>query len=213
MRLQHHGLIALALLAACGGGAVTATSAPVSPAPATNVENDGVLVAVDVFGTDPETAGRVLATHGDELRALGEALIRHDPAFDRRAAITKVRDLGDFAHVDPALVGYFEDDGMKYYLTIDVVGQHDVARRMPFLAAPAGSYPDPDGLIEPRVERRIAGVEEIRRDDRIRIGGVIDGLRIKNLIQCIAGRKGERRKRQKTGDWESILHVSVVEKK
>lgn len=45
----------------------------------------------------------------------------HDASVDREAIVPELVRAGDFAMVEPSLVGYFEDDGMAYYLTLDVV--------------------------------------------------------------------------------------------
>jgi len=148
MRWRHHLLLVVSLAAACGRGGVASTSVPAAPATTIEATPAGSeLVAVDVFGTDPSTVERMLATYDDELRAFGEALIRRDETFDGDALLDELRVLGDFAYVEPALVGYFESDAMKYYLTIDIVGKGEVSRRMPFLPAPTGTYADPEGLI------------------------------------------------------------------
>jgi hypothetical protein len=142
--------IVFALLAACGGPGVPAPSAaePIAPDPPTpeiGEANDASveLVAVDVFDIDPRVVERVLARHGEELLAL----MRDDSSVDVRELVAKIRESDDFVYVEPALIGYFEDDGLKYYLTIDLVSRGDEERRMPFSSPPKGTYPDPGGLI------------------------------------------------------------------
>lgn len=66
-------------------------------------------------------------------------------SVDTEALLDKLYALGDFADVTPALVG--TPDRTKYYLTLDFVDRADAAIRMPFLPNPAGTYPDPGGLI------------------------------------------------------------------
>ncbi|HUQ04844.1 MAG TPA: hypothetical protein VM261_20220 [Kofleriaceae bacterium] len=74
-------------------------------------------------------------------------MMSHDESVDRDAITGTLQAAGDFAYVDSALVGYFEDGGMKFYLTLDVVEQKDASRRMTFAPAPAGEHADPEGLI------------------------------------------------------------------
>jgi hypothetical protein len=132
----------LALFVACGGGA--ASTKPTTP-PA-QAQAPPELVAIDLFGTRQFTLDELLATHGDELRRFGQASITDDPDY-QGGVLAKVEALGDFAYFAPALVGYYEPEGMKYYLTLDFVDRADAARRMPFLPAPTGRYADPDGLL------------------------------------------------------------------
>jgi hypothetical protein len=123
----------LALLTACGA------TRPSQRAPE--------LVAIDIFGTEQITIEQLHATHGKELRDLGEALMREDPGLQGDAILHELEKMGDFALIAPALVGYYEPAGMKYYLTVDFVDRVDAARRMPFAPKPTGTYPDPDGLL------------------------------------------------------------------
>jgi hypothetical protein len=74
-------------------------------------------------------------------------MMRDDDTYDRDATIAMIREAGDFVSVEPALIGYFEDAGMQYYLTIDVVERRDAERRMAFVPAPTGEHADPEGLV------------------------------------------------------------------
>lgn len=151
MRRLSPWLIVALMLGACTRG--TATSPPratapasaTSPSPPSDVApDDGVrIVAVDVFDTDRATVQRVLAAYGDEL----DDILRDDVTVDIDALTARIRAFGDFAYVEPALIGYFGDDGVTYYLTIDIVGRRDAAWRMPFAPAPAGTYEDPGGVL------------------------------------------------------------------
>ena len=135
--LRRAALVVALLLLACS-----------RPRPAPPAARTGpVLVAVDVFGTDPATGARILARVGAELRGYGEAAIREDVWVDPGPVMAKVRALGDFVYVEPSLVGYFADDGMRSYLTVDVVERRDASRRLAFAPAPTGAYPDPDGVV------------------------------------------------------------------
>lgn len=139
--------LALALLVACGGrGHPTAASPAASPVAPAN-ETEPKLVAVDAYGSSTAINERLVSEHGDELRRFGEALMRHDRTYDRDAAIALVGAAGDFVSIEPALVGYYEDEGMEYYLSIDVVERRDAARRMAFSPAPTGEHADPEGLV------------------------------------------------------------------
>ncbi len=119
-----------------------APSAVIAPG-ASTVAAEPRLVAVDVFDTDSSSVERVLAMHGDALRDL----LRDDVEVDLGALIADIRAGGGYAYVEPALVGYYEPDGMKYYLTIDLVSERDAVRRMSFLPAPDGTHEDPGGLL------------------------------------------------------------------
>jgi len=161
MRPTSSRLIALLLVAACGGtvatpraarppappGAAPARTAPSSAPPAPRVAAVPELVAIDLFGTRQLTLESLLASHGDELRTFAAAMMRDDPDVDPEVIAARIRALGDFAYVEPALIGYFEPEGMKYYLTIDVVDRQDASRRLAFLPAPTGTHPDPGGLL------------------------------------------------------------------
>lgn len=129
-------LTVLALLAGCRSDAAPA-SAPTSPEPE--------LVAIDLFGTRQITREQLLAARGPALRDFASVMMSGgDPSLE---LIDQLHQLGDFAYAQPALVGYYQPGGMKYYLTVDFVDRADAARRMPFLPAPEGSYPDPAGLL------------------------------------------------------------------
>jgi hypothetical protein len=141
---------ALASLAACRGGVGAMPRIP--PTTATLEERTAVpatpkLVAIDVFGASPASRERLLRDHQEALRRLGQAMIEHDTSVDREAIVAQLMRAGEFALVEPSLVGYFEEDGMAYYLTLDVVETKDAARRMTFAPAPVSEHADPDGLI------------------------------------------------------------------
>lgn len=143
-------LLVIVVLAACSGAPPAHGSAGVSgptPSAASRGRAEPELVAIDMFGTRQITLEHLLATHGTELRAFGEALMKGDTSVDTEALLDKLYGLGDFADVTPALVGIDDSGDMKYYLTIDFVDRADAVRRMPFLPIPTGSYPDPEGLI------------------------------------------------------------------
>lgn len=129
--------IFVALASACGRDAAIAP--PEAPPPAAASAG----ITVDVFDTEPSTVERVVARHGDALRALA-----HDHSDARiDAAIDEIRRDGGYAYVHPAMVTYYEPRGETAYLTIDIVDLQDARRRMPFAPPPTGSYPDPGGLI------------------------------------------------------------------
>ena len=147
MRPQRLVAIAFALLAACGGtgGPSARGASQASAAPVSNPEPK--LVAVDIFGASQAVMDRLINAQGSELRRFGEAMMRDDETYDGDAMIDAIRAAGDFVSVEPALIGYFEDAGMKYYLTIDVVERSDAARRLAFSPPPTGEHADPEGLI------------------------------------------------------------------
>lgn len=147
MRLRSLITIALTLLIACGGRDHAPTPSTTATRIATGPEAEPRLIAVDVYGSSRTINERLVAEHGAELRRFGEAIMRRDRAYDRDAALALVRAAGDFVSIEPALVGYYEADGLQYYFTIDVVERRDAARRMGFAPAPTGVHPDPDGLI------------------------------------------------------------------
>ncbi|MGN6108239.1 MAG: hypothetical protein ACTHU0_24240, partial [Kofleriaceae bacterium] len=120
-------LVAWTMLA-CGGS-------PPAPTKPPHVEAGPKLVAIDLFGTRQIAIEQLLATHGAELRAFGEALMRHEPDVQQRteAILAKLDALGDFADVTPSLAGYPAPGGMAYYLTLDFVDRADASRRMPFV--------------------------------------------------------------------------------
>ncbi len=145
-------LMVLALLAAC-----RSASAPVAPTPPTKAAvttaapaqpvPKAQLVAIDIFGTKQVTLEQVLAKSGPELRRRCEDAIASDSFPDLRPVVKEIETLGDFAQIEPALIGYYEPDGMKYYLTLDFVDRADAARRRPFFAAPTGTHEDPEALL------------------------------------------------------------------
>jgi len=161
---------ALAALAACAATPAPRPASPQAPAPVrhpTRAEADASrddleLVAIDSFGTSQVTRQALLDALGDELRRYGEAAMRSDRSYDPTALFAAIRGLGDFAYVEPALVGYFEPDGTKYYLTIDFVDRDDADRRMAFSPDPTGDYPDPAGLLAAWDEYNAKTMELIR---------------------------------------------------
>lgn len=149
----------LAITAACRGEATrtTADAAPgavdasVASSVADAAPSQAVprLVAIDLFGTRQLTREQLLAACEPELRAFAEAGMGEGRGASEiwTRLVNKVATLGDFAEIEPSLVGYYEPEGMKYYLTIDLVDKADATRRRPFLPAPKGTYADPEGLI------------------------------------------------------------------
>jgi hypothetical protein len=133
-------VLALALVSACSGDAAEKPRA--APAPKTPA-----LVAVEIFGTRQITREQLLATQAGPLRALEAAVVAGVQPATELLFGDELQALGDFAYARPALVGYFEPEGMQYYLTVDFVDRADAARRMPFAAAPQGTYADPEGLL------------------------------------------------------------------
>ena len=142
---KPRSLLTFALVTACA----STPARPPAPAstPAAPAAAASELVAIDMFGTRQISREQLLAAREAELRAYFEAMIRDDPAFDIAALVAGLDKLGDFATVAPALIGYYEPGGMKYYLTVDFVDRADAARRMPFLPALTGAHVDPAGLI------------------------------------------------------------------
>ncbi|MBI4404798.1 MAG: hypothetical protein HY537_11585 [Deltaproteobacteria bacterium] len=59
----------------------------------------------------------------------------------------KIKKAFDLALAEWSVMHYFEEQGLAIYITLDVVEKADTARRMPFLPAPKGKFPDPDSLI------------------------------------------------------------------
>jgi hypothetical protein len=104
------------------------------------------LVAIDLFGTTQITRDQLIAACGDDLTRFANAMMAGEPTAPE-PLLAKVRALGNFADVSPALVGYYTEHGQDYYLTVDVVDAADATRRMAFAAAPTGTFADPDGLL------------------------------------------------------------------
>jgi hypothetical protein len=105
------------------------------------------LVAIDVFGTSQVTRAQLLAALEGSLREFAAAVMAGRGSGMELDLEDDLHRLGDFAYVKPSLVGYFEPEGMKYYLTVDLVDRADAVRRMPFLPGPEGTYDDPEGLL------------------------------------------------------------------
>ncbi len=154
----RHGLLvlALALVAGCRR-TPDAAPAPTTQATAAATDSDAQpatqpapappeLVAIELFGTRQVTQAQLLAAMEVPLRAFAADVMAQRPAMELGIP-DELERLGDFAYARPALVGYYEPGGMKYYLTVDFVDRADAGRRMPFLPEPDGAYADPEGLL------------------------------------------------------------------
>lgn len=104
------------------------------------------LVAIDLFGTTQITRDQLMAACGDDLTSYANATMAGEP-MDPGPLLAKVEALGNFAEVSPALVGYYNERGQDYYLTIDIVDAADATRRMRFAPPPTQTFSDPDGLL------------------------------------------------------------------
>ncbi|MBY0371760.1 HEAT repeat domain-containing protein [bacterium] len=73
--------------------------------------------------------------------------------------VDKIKKKYGFPFAEWSIIQYFQPDGLAMHITLDVVEQADVARRMPFLAAPNENIPDPDGLIKQWMEYETIALE------------------------------------------------------
>lgn len=60
----------------------------------------------------------------------------------------KIQEKFGFYSADWSIIQFFEPGDFAVHITLDVVEKQDVAKRMPFYAAPTGEFRDPDGLIK-----------------------------------------------------------------
>jgi len=99
-------------------------------------------VVIEMFGTKQVTMEHLVSSYGKQLRELCNA---RPP--DPTRLLAHLEALGDFADVELGLVGPYDPNDMKCYVTVDFVDRADAGRRMPFWPEPTGTYQDPDGLL------------------------------------------------------------------
>jgi hypothetical protein len=140
MQIMTRLLMMLLIGVACAGSPKPKPPPP-QPPPAPELAN------IDVYGSRQLDREQVIARWGDQLVELMRA--KDDVYLARHEALTtSIRKAGNFAFVDLAVVTYSDDDSPdKKFLTVDLVDAADRERRMKFRPKPAGTFPDPDGLI------------------------------------------------------------------
>jgi len=97
--------------------------------------------SVDIFDPEPSVVERITFRHRDALLGLLKDHSRNQ--IDN--VVKEIRNDDLYQYVESALVTYYNPHAE--YLTIDIVTRQDTTQRMPFRAAPSGSYTDPDGVI------------------------------------------------------------------
>ncbi|MCA9755833.1 MAG: HEAT repeat domain-containing protein [Candidatus Eisenbacteria bacterium] len=112
------------------------------PAPAT--ADGGPLRSIDVYGTSRLHAEDVRAEYGEELARLAEYFAEEAEEFEplRERIETELRGRGPFAWLAVSLIESYTPDH-PIQITIDVVEDADVKRRMPFREAPDGEGTSP----------------------------------------------------------------------
>lgn len=108
------------------------------------------VASVETYGSPRINSVILKKTLGKELDEWVDKGLKGDAAsieMEQRLA-KRVQDQFGFAAADWSIVQYFEPGDMAIHITLDVVEKQDAARRMPFLEKPAGTFADPDNLIQ-----------------------------------------------------------------
>ena len=107
------------------------------------------IASIDTFGSSHINEVNLKETLGSELQAWLNKGLKGDPTAPEieKQLTAKIKAKFDVATADWSIIQYFETDDLAIHVTLDVVEKKDVAKRMPFSAAPTGEFKDPDGLI------------------------------------------------------------------
>lgn len=117
-------------------------------------QDEPALKGVDVYRSVQLTPERLEKELGSMIRGYARQRGDSRPAMRKIADAAearveaKARTLGAFAYVDLHYGPYVTSAERTAYVTLDLVDAKDRKTRMPFRAAPSGSVPDPDGLLD-----------------------------------------------------------------
>jgi hypothetical protein len=135
------------------GQAPKGAEAAVAPKDGDEGEGEAIkpyVASVETYGSSKINSVILKKTLGKDLDEWVEKGLKGDAAsveMEQKLA-KRVMDQFGFASADWSIVQYFEPGDMAIHITLDVVEKQDVARRMPFLEKPTGSFTDPDNLIQ-----------------------------------------------------------------
>lgn len=126
-----------------------------SKTPSTKQDNVAALQpqpyisSLGVFGSSRINETMLRQLFGKELDSwLKKGLQGDDTALQMEQDLAdKAKKKFDLASADWTVMQFFEPSDLAIHVTLDVVEKADVARRMPFKAAPKGNFKDPDGLL------------------------------------------------------------------
>jgi hypothetical protein len=108
------------------------------------------LGGVDTYGSSRINEVVLRELLGKKLDTWIQKGLKSDPsAVDLESeSLELVKKKFGFAFAEWSILQYFEPGELVLYLTLDVVEESDVARRMPFLPAPSEELKDPGGLLK-----------------------------------------------------------------
>ena len=118
------------------------------PAPAPG-DNQPYIASLGVFGSARLNETILRQTLGKELDTwIGKGLSGDETAMQMETKLAdEIKKKFDFAYADWTVMQFFESTDLAIHITLDVVEKSDVAKRMPFKAAPMTTLKDPDGLL------------------------------------------------------------------
>lgn len=124
------------------------------------------LYELDLFGSDRIDEEAVQKKFGKKIDIWTDRWIQqsYNPTdltlLDFQKELEEeIRGTYGFAFVQLNGIHYFTDQIQKDFVVIDVVEEKDKAKRMPFIPAPKGSYPDPEGVFALWDEYMTIGME------------------------------------------------------
>jgi len=107
------------------------------------------ISSLGVFGSSRINETMLRQALGKELDTwLGKGLKGDETALQMELELAdKAKKKFDLASADWTVMQFFEPSDLAIHVTLDVVEKGDVAKRMPFKAAPKGQVTDPEGLL------------------------------------------------------------------
>lgn len=121
-------------------------------APETKIEPEGkpTIGSVGTYGSSRINEVTLKEFLGKELDIwLAKGLASDPSAMEMEERfVTRIKKKFGFPFVEWSIVQHFDPGQLSLHLTLDVVEEKDVARRMPFSAAPKEEFTDPLGLIK-----------------------------------------------------------------
>jgi len=121
---------------------------------------------VETFGTDKINAYALKKFLGKDLSvwiAKGLAGDASAPEWEKKLA-ERVKKKYEFAYTDWSVTQYMEPEGLKLFMTLEVVEDKDVARRMPFRPIPTETLEDPGGVVAAWLEYEQLAFDLIGKD-------------------------------------------------